>query len=183
MPKDKQAEGEWQVFDLNARNVDPQDHARVLPRHHDSRLGVSWPLRCNEPCYMPEVEARVFLKDPAFKVLNSDGEEVPPLSQDQQSRNLPAVLAPYLVIANLAELTTDALLTRAAQMRGGQHLNSTTPREKLIKFLIERQTSKDAVAKPGESLADGEVDDIHGDEALGILGTDSEAMRILRKAA
>jgi hypothetical protein len=173
MPKDKQEPGEWAVFDLNARSVDPNDHSRVLPRHHDSRLGVSWPLRCNEPCHMPEVEARVFLKDPAFKVVNDEGEEVPPLTVSQQSRNLPAVLAPNLVVASLAELTTDALLTRSAQMRGGQYFNSTTHREKLIKFLIERQTAKDAVLKPGESLADHEMDDLD----------DADAARMLMRAA
>ena len=170
MPKDKQEAGEWAVFDLNAKQLDPKDNARVLPRHHESRLGVLWALRYNEPCYMPEAEARVFLKDPAFKVVNANGEEVPPLSADQQQRNLPSMLAPNLVIANLAELTTDALLTRVAQLRGGARFNSTSPRERVIAFIIEQQAIRQNVTASAESLADEMVGDIDDREAAAILG-------------
>ena len=169
MPRDKQAEGEWQVFDMNANSPDPTDHSRVLPRVHESRLGIKWPLRSNEPCYMPEPEARVFLKDPGFKVLNFDGEEVPPLSLSQRARNLPAVLAPNLVIAALPELTTEALLTRVAQMRGGTRFNSTSPRDRVIDFIMEQETARQAEGRPDGALADAEVDEVEDEEAARIL--------------
>lgn len=174
MPKDVRKDGEWVVYDLNANAPDPKEPDRVLPRIHASRVGVNWALRHNEACYMPEADARVFLKDPAFKVLNADDEEIPPLSITQQKRNLPTELAPNLVIANLAEINTDALLTRVAQMRGGQRFNSSSPRDKIIAFMIEQHMAASQKSTKTDGIeADGEVGDID----------DAEAARILAAAA
>jgi hypothetical protein len=167
-------DGDWAVFDLNAKHLDPNNPGEMLPRVHESRPGVTWPLRANMPCYMPQADARVFLKDPSFKVVNENEDEVPPLVPEQRERNVPAMLSPHMVIANLAELTTDALLTRVAQMRGGARYNSTSSRERVIDFITEQQGLMQAERKDGDAgVGDHEVDDID----------DAEASRILARAA
>lgn len=168
MPHAEKKPGEWSVFDMNAKTPDKDHPGRVAPRMHESRLGLLWALRYNEACYMPEAEARVFLKDKSFKVMNDDDEEVPPLSTDQQQRNLPTVLAPHLCIASLPELTTDALLTRVAQLRGGTRFNSGSTREQIIRFIMDANGAK-IPTRNTENVGDGEVDDIGDLEAAAIL--------------
>src|SRR5579859_6109872 len=102
-------EGDWGVYDSIARQIDDKTQ-EVMPRTHEVRPGRIYKLRFDEPCYMPEADARVFLKEPAFIVLNDEGEKVPSLSKQAQERVQPTKLAPNMVIADMNELTTDALL-------------------------------------------------------------------------
>lgn len=178
MPKDIRAPGEWAVFDRNARYPDPKEPGKFLARIHDSALGISWPLRANEPCYMPEAHARAFLKDQAFRVLNADDEEMASLAQAQQQRRVPTnQLAPHLVVADLHELTTDALLTRAAQMPESRRITSSSTRETIINFLREAHASVSVGgAKPGDGAGDGieqdagvDIEDMDPEDTLAIL--------------
>lgn len=175
---DKQDEGEWAVFDMNARNV--TENGDTKPRVHQSRLGKSWKLYFDKPCYMPEAEARVFLKDPSFRVLNHAGEEVPCLQAAQISRKLPDRLPPDMVVANVAELTMDALLTRAAQRAGGNKFTATSARTAIIDFLIDgvksdergalRRLNNDGAAAGGPAEATGmDVDDMDDEMARKML--------------
>lgn len=154
MPFDTQKDGEWAVFDTNARQPDPGKPGETLPRTHEARMGVAYPLRFDKPCYMPESDARVFLKDPAFKVVDADGRHVPSLDPAQMSRVVAETLPPEMVIANLAELTDEALLTRVAQIGGGYRYTSAAPREVLIEALISGQTPPDT----GTELLPDEID-------------------------
>lgn len=146
MPHDKQEPGEWSVYDSNARREDPNKPGEVLPRTHESRAGRPWPLRNNKPCYMPEADARVFLRDPAFRVHDEDDNFVPGLAQEALMRKVPTDLAPNLVIADLSELTTSSLVTRANLRTDGQKMSRATDRETLIQFLI------DGLAAPEDAL-------------------------------
>lgn len=137
MPRDKQEAGEWSVYDSNARREDPAKPGEVLPRIHSSRAGRDWPLRSNAPCYMPESDARVFLRDEAFRVHDEEGILVPHLAQEALLRKVPTELAPNLVIADLSELTTHALVTRANLRTDGQKMSRATDREVLIQFLTD----------------------------------------------
>jgi hypothetical protein len=86
---------------------------------------------------MPEVHARVFLKDPSFRVEDADGNVIPGLTRLAQERTAPEALPSNMVIADVNELTNEALLTRAAQRAGGGSMNGGTRREVLLRFLIE----------------------------------------------
>ena len=143
MPFDTQKDGEWAVFDKNARQPDPAKPGETLPRVHEARLGVPYPLRFDKACYMPESDARVFLKDPAFKVVDAEGRHVASLDPAQMSRVVAETLPPEMVIAHLNELTDEALLTRVAQIGGGYRYTSAAPREVLIEALITGQTPPD----------------------------------------
>ena len=153
MTHDVQKDGEWAVFDMNAKEQDPANPGQIKPRVHDARLGQPYALRYDKPCYMPESDARVFLKDPSFKVLDAEGRHVPALDPAQLSRKPPETLAPDMVVANLLELTDEALLTRVAQMPGGYRYNSAAPRDVLIEALISGQTPEDA----GNDFGDDEM--------------------------
>lgn len=161
MAKDKREAGEWSVIDLNARTQDGDGNTK--PRMHESRIGRIWPLRFDRPCYMPEADARMFLKDTAFQVYDADDELVPSLSAQQLSRKLPDKLDPEYCVASLHELTTEALLTRAAQREGGHRFSSATGRDTLINFLVDGQAAMDRATIDRDRLTDGEVDDL--DEA------------------
>ena len=105
MPYDIQKDGEWAVFDTLARQPDPSKPGETLPRVHEARMGMPYPLRFDKACYMPESDARVFLKDPAFRVVDAEDRHVPSLDPAQMSRKTDETLPPEMVIANLAELT------------------------------------------------------------------------------
>jgi hypothetical protein len=154
MTREVQKEGEWSVVDLNAREIDPATGA-IKPRVHDVRLGVNYALRYDKPCYMPESDARVFLKDPSFRVLDANGKHIPSLDPAQLSRKPPETLAPDMVVANLAELMDEALLTRVALMSGGHRYSSATPRDVLIEVLISGQT----VDEPPSDYGADDLDD------------------------
>jgi len=139
-------DGYWAVFDTIARQVDDKTQ-EVIPRTHESFAGRQWKLVNHIPCWMPEADARIFLKHPAFTVWNNDEEIVPALHLQAMERKQPETLAPNLVIAELNELTSEALLTRAAQ-RGGHRFSSETRREALILFLLDGNTEHVRAASP-----------------------------------
>jgi len=162
MPGTTQKDGEWAVFDRNAREPDPAKPGETKPRTHEARMGVAYPLRFDVPFYMAESDARVFLKDPAFKVLDDKGREVAPLDPLQMGRTPPALLPADMVVASVHELTDEALLTRVAQMGGGYRYTRAAPREVLIEALISGQTPPDT----GTELLADEIDPAAVDKML-----------------
>lgn len=144
----------WSVYDLNAYEV---RDGKPVARIHDVKPGVRYPLTATEAKEMPEEHARIFLKDPAFKVLNADGEEVASLEEAQKSRKPPEALEPGQVIAKLEELTTDALLTRAALLPGGADFTSDTPREQLMDLLLEAHERQANPAAGNDDAIEGDT--------------------------
>lgn len=140
-------DGYWAVFDTIARQIDDKTQ-EIIPRTHESFSGRQWKLRNDMPCWMPETDARIFLKHPAFIVWNSDAEVIPALHLQAMERKQPEMLAPNLVIAELNELTGEALLTRAAQKQGGNKFSAETRREALILFLLDGNTAHMRAASP-----------------------------------
>lgn len=122
--------GHWLVFDLNQRGD--------APRVHDA-AGRPYPLWSHRGTPIPIAAAVVFLRDPAFRVLDEAGVEQTPLPD---AENLDAAkrrpnLEPGETIAKFEELTQTALLARAALRPGGQVFNAKTKREALIGWLKE----------------------------------------------
>ena len=154
MPDALKQDGEWTVFDLNAREPDPENRGKFKARIHEARMGVPYALYADLPCYMPESDARVFLRDAAFKVLDAQDRHVPALTEAQLSRAPMQDLPPDMVYANLAELTDEALLTRVALLPGGYKYTSAAPRDVLIEALYTGPTPEEAPSDLGEDGLD-----------------------------
>jgi hypothetical protein len=151
MAGDKRNDGDWTVYDTLAREIDEKTQ-ETKSRVHAAREGKNYKLSNDKPCFMPESDARVFLKDSAFVVLNENDEVVPALNAQALDRKLPERLAANLVIADLNELTAEALVTRAAQKLGGQRFSLDTRREALIRFLTDGNVEHERAVAPQRQI-------------------------------
>jgi hypothetical protein len=127
----------WGVMDTNATAVD--NDGKPIPRVHEI-IGARgqihrYKLVNDEPLPMPENHARQFLKDRAFIVVDHRQRTVAPMEPEQQERIAPSRLAPQFCIANLNELTDEALLTRAGVRPGFDRLPDRPERTVLIDFI------------------------------------------------
>lgn len=157
--------GAWSVKDLNANTMGPD--GSYIPRVHEILLASGAIKRvklvADMPAYMPEAEARQFLKDAAFEVENAAGVKVPAITAEQQERVAPSRLSPKAVIAKWDELTDDALLTRAGIRPGFERLPLNPDRTLLIDFLegsfqaLEPDPRRDDDAMEGEEPGGAEL--------------------------
>lgn len=148
----------WTVIDKNARQM---VDGKVVPRVHEIVPGQTYALFFNQPVVMPEAHARRFLKDASFEVRNPAGELLVPLSDAEQSRQVPASLDPDQVVAKLGELTREALTTRVALLPGAPKFNKATSREDLIEFIVAANKSQKAEAEEDlglETMSGKELD-------------------------
>lgn len=156
-------QGMWGVKDLNATTMGPD--GQFVPRTHQilTARGVikRVPLVADKEAFLPEAEARQFLKDNSFEVTNALGNVVPALSTEVQERVAPSRLGKAFVIAKWSELTDDALLTRAGVRAGFEQLPPTPGRELLIDFL----EGSFAALEPEDPKKD--EDAVEGEEAGG----------------
>jgi hypothetical protein len=162
----------WAVYDDNARIPDPKaNDGSFLARRHEARAGRLYSLRADLHTFMPEGDARVFLKDPTFRVYNADDELVPSLNEHALERVAPEKLPSNLVIADLDELTVDALVTRAAQRRGGSRFSMSTARDVLVRFLREGAgPAAQPTAQTGAGDGDGaDVEDMDAEATARLL--------------
>ncbi len=157
----------WGVRDSNAKQV---LDGKVVPRVHEAVPGRTYALTFNEYTKMPEHHARVFLRDPAFEVVDENEMPVRSLSEDTQLRLAPSVLAPHLVIANLDELTGEALATRASVKLGGTRYTSMTPRDVLIAFLLDAEKAAQGLRRSdADRVTDNETEAWAGDDLKSAL--------------
>lgn len=157
-------DGFWGVRDSNARNID--EKGSPLPRRHEVRLGKSYELWLEQETYMPEADARVFLKDAAFIVTDQNGDQVASLSKDALRRTSPnELLPPNMVVASLEELTATALYTRVAQRprSQGKNFSADSSRDAMIRFL------EDEFRRDAEGSAPADFDDVGAGTAGGAL--------------
>lgn len=162
-PDEKAAVRQWSVRDKNARQ---ELDGKIVARLHEAAPGSTYKLYFNEFTAMPEHHARTFLRDEAFEVLDEHGQRVRPLSEDAMLRVAPAALAPQMVIANLDELTSEALVTRASIKPGGSRYTSVTPREILINFLIDAEAAAQNTRRSDAGVGGGDVDDWVTDDTV-----------------
>lgn len=168
MAKQTAIDGHWSVVDTNATQG---------PRTHSAGPGrPSYDLKATEPTTMPEADARVFLRDKAFIVRNELGRRVPSLPDQEvmSAGRTPPKLEPGQVVANLKELTTDALLARAQQYPGGDRLTKKSKRDAIIGFLWDAKhhtaapadEDDDDESPPPAADADDVADDLSFDEGV-----------------
>jgi hypothetical protein len=169
MPRNEAQAGYWSVSDKNARTA---------RRTHEVN-GRRYNLDAVEPTYMPQEDARVFLKDAAFEVRDeSDVLQLPLPSKEAEGERAVRQLDPDECIARYDELTTAALLARVANRPGGAAIDAAAPREQLIAFLQRAPVTR--AAAPGEAarVEPGQPDIVDLDNpAMGKLPTMDEMLQ------
>lgn len=147
----------WTVFDTNAYPTasNPTGH-----REHMTRDRTNYKLHHKDGCEMPMRHAVDFLKDPAFVVVDEDGNRVEPIVAGDTGAPQPKMRADQ-VVATLAELTDQALLVRARQVN--PLATKQLGRQLLIQLLTEGELPSEAQAGPTDTV-DGEADLIEDDD-------------------
>lgn len=159
-PEARQSQpGDWKVRDKNAKNG---------VRYHEPVEGTVVGLDAKNWTDVPENIARKFLVDPAFEVLNEDGQPVASMPDQAKERETAGNvrLRSDEVIARLDELNRDALMARAARIPGGEKFNRNTKRETLVDWLKNQEKP----ARAGDSLADDDVEGMNPTEAAAAMG-------------
>ena len=156
------AKNMWQVRDLNAT---------AGPRTHVIQ-GTSYHLSAESFHPMSQEHAAFFLKDEAFQVKNAQGEILPPMPKGAVDSGKPEgpKLAPGTVIANLEELTREALYARARALPGRDAVTTQMTKPDLIEFLRSAHAT-DAlkaaqIAEARENVADDELTSDEMDKML-----------------
>lgn len=101
---------------------------------HQARSGANYELSSQEPCEMPLEDAYTFLVDPAFEVRDSRGRIIrPPSTKKVEGGRV--LLEDNEVIANLEELTKDAMLKRCKRHEGSDDIKISTSKDDMVAFL------------------------------------------------
>lgn len=138
---------------------------------HGKRWALWHPNEKEEGTRMPLRYALAFLKDEAFIVKDQDGNELKAEApQGDTYRNIH--LPPNLVIANLSELTLDALMIRASGLPNGNMISRADGKERVIEFIMAAGLPE-GVTKvgPSEPADAGEAED---DDGLVVSGEDAD---------
>lgn len=121
--------------------------AKVKPRTHEvwvtrrrgdgrrERVPVGFTMHPGEPLKIPKEAAIQFAKIPEFTVRTPSGAKIKPPSEKAGSDGKVKLL-PGQVVANVDELTDDALLKRARLLPGGERLPRTPKRADLVDFVM-----------------------------------------------
>lgn len=162
--------GLWSVLDKNAKGK---------PRIHETPRGKQYALQASEPTFMPKADALIFLRDPAFVVMDESGavQAALPSSEAAGDRKV-RELAANECVARYEELSTSALLARVATRPGGASIDTTAPRDVLIAFLERAPTRQDE--RPENRIRDtGSEDDTidRGNAAMRGLPSLDEQLR------
>lgn len=164
------ANGSWRVRDTNARTV---TGGEVVGRDHEILPGISYRLFFDRDTLMPEEHARRFLIDSSFIVLAPDNTRLVPLSEQVKTRDLPPMLKPNQVIADLNELTAEALVNRSLIRQNAPKFNTKSKREAMIEFLLSSYEAEGDAGRPasgGGDDGDGELEEITGAAVDGLFG-------------
>jgi hypothetical protein len=162
----------WTVYDSNAKLGEIRHHEimiRQIPGHPPETK--TFGLSSTEPCEMTSDDARKFLKDRAFIVINEKGvrQEVIEERDDGTIK-----LSANEIIAEYQELTKEALFNRVKMCANSAHIKyGDTEKDEMIAFLRNERAAKE---KAGEqpsiidsgrdpSLADAAV--VAGMETMG----------------
>ena len=158
------------VEDLTAQSYDhPRVHTHIIGGHEKDFEFFKG--KKNE---MPFAHACRFLIDPAFVVRDADGNVFKPSPKRISTTDITSLRADQ-VIADIRELTNDALYLRAMKFPGGESLNRSMAREEIVEFLIAAHEAVDTAPGGGReamfSDGDGRYEDME-DAAVGrLLGT------------
>jgi FAD/FMN-containing dehydrogenase len=103
---------------------------------------------------MPWTHALAFVGISGFEVRNENGKQIRPRSTGTGQSGSAQSLASDEVVANLNELTTEALAKRCQALPGGSKYHSKSGKDGMIAFIIE---GGDADAEIPVETEDGDV--------------------------
>jgi len=170
------------VLDTTARpsNYAPDGREISGARVHEQFIGGQikpYRFEYGKPLELPRAIAVKFLREPAFQLTDSQGNQIPydptPTQPDQAQAGQKFRIDPDKTVARYDELTTESLLRRALELPSGEKFGTGKPsRKALIEFIIETRTEAQIadMAKPEDEdnfvpEPDGSMDDI--DEIFG----------------
>ena len=132
---------------------------------HQARSGTNYELSSQKPCEMPLEDAYTFLVDPAFEVRNSKGKVIrPPSTKKVEGGRV--MLEDDEVIADLEELTKDAMLKRCKRHEGSDNIKIATSKNDMMEFLIAHARNRDPAGQGRGSegtvseMAAGDLDNL-----------------------
>lgn len=150
-----------QVTDTNANAAYPL-------RKHDV-LNDDGSVTTYEFCYgaatkMPLHHGMKFLVDDAFIVTDEKGHRIDPRPKRAQEQEAALALKPGQVVADLEELTVDALFVRCQMLPGSEGMKKNTKKGDMIEFLLQSNGKSDGVqpaagGKGNGKLAEQSVED------------------------
>lgn len=108
-----------------------------------------------EPTRMPYAHGMKFLHIPSFEVRHLDGTLIPPLPNLAEQGNGVLALRASQVIAELDELSEEALVRRCNAISGGERMLVSNGKDSLVRFLLNREIRKREAAASKE---DAETD-------------------------
>lgn len=121
-----------------------------------------------KPVELPFGVAAKFLIDDAWVVTDHEGNVYRPSPKRVKSEDIKS-LSPTQVIADLSELTTQALYVRSVKFPGGEVLTRATSRDEFIEFLAGAHAAMDGDGGKGrERLFSGNMMDMD-DKTIGSL--------------
>ncbi len=132
---------------------------------HEARSGQAYDLYSNKDCEMPLEDAYTFLIDKAFEVKGPGGEIIRPPSTKSAAGRIE--LDDDEVIANLEELTNDALLKRCKRYDGSGGIRINTRKDEKIAFLIEQSSKVEYGTARGSENAPPEMSESDLDTLVG----------------
>lgn len=157
------------VIDTLAAPGTERRHDIITKMAPDGRTPLvikSYSLNCDTPTTMPLDHAMQFLKEPAFTVTDENGEVIKPLPVHKDGGIGSLVLKQDEVIANLSELSREALYKRCKALPGADAITDKSKAQTYIDFLIAKNApsvrDNDAVGQAinnaGEQLSAEDLD-------------------------
>ena len=149
----------FKVLDMNQFGPLPRRH-EIITKMYPKEEGIPpetityelW-RDSSKACEMPLDHAMKFLKEPAFHVFGPDGRRIEPITQIDPSKPL-SQLADHEVIANLNELSRDALFRRVKVIPGSEGIGANAKAEELVAFLIDWKKRQKKMSQGEAALAD-----------------------------
>lgn len=145
-PEESQArkERKFGVTDTNAKKG-PRTHDIITEMDDEGEVVTmaSYALNRTEPTFMPESHALQFLKDKAFVVVDDKGHRIEPLIAPTAEELGGLVLKDDETVANLSELSKEALYKRCKVHAMAEEIKPTaTKKEEMIAFLVAMKARK-----------------------------------------
>ena len=149
----------FKVYDMNQRGKEPRKHEVIikLEKATDGTVTgaetVSYDLYSDKACEMPMEHALKFLCDAAFKVVNTDGNRVPPVRKFDISKPI-THLADDEIVCNIAELSRDSLMRRVKVLPGSEEVRGDAKQPELVAFLVSWNKAKKGLTDGERAVAD-----------------------------
>lgn len=145
------------VVDLNAPSDKPREHQIIIGKAPNGEMKLkTYKLGSDTPTPMPIEHAMKFLVDKSFVVTDGAGKRIEPVIKREGGTG-GFKLAPNEIIADLSELTKEALQKRAMIMPGSEELKASASKDTLIEFIMAQHAQNNVGKSRGSEGVIGEA--------------------------